>query len=428
MRLTSKQVEAAKPSARDYILNDGDGLFLFVTTSGTKSWHFRYTIAKKRARLSFGVYPNISLQRARELRVQADIQIANGIKPELRKKTKAKNDDTFKVAADLWYEGKKDAGRAEGTLSKFRTYLDKDILPELGDKRLSEITRQDCTRVQERIEKRNALNVSKKARGWLREIFSQAIARGQCENNPASELKVIAKEAPKAKPYPHLLEPELPDFLRALDRSKSRFIQRAAAWMTIWTASRPGMVRFAEWTEIDLDSALWTISGEKMKMRRDIVIPLPTQLVAQLHELQKQTGRHQYLYPGIGWKNKTISENTINGVFARIGYKGRMVGHGTRHTASTLLNEHDWNEKHVDMQLAHVEEGTSGDYNQAKYLPQRVAMMQWYADYLDALKTTGITPKLATEFAARVNVYARTPGAPLRSKSTKQSKSAAVRP
>ncbi|USU17877.1 tyrosine-type recombinase/integrase [Paraburkholderia fungorum] len=277
-------------------------------------------------------------------------------------------------------------------------------------------------------QKRNALNVSKKVRGWLREIFSQAIARGKCENNPASELKVIAKEAPKAKPYPHLLEPELPDFLKALDRSTSRFIQHTAAWMTIWTASRPSMVRFAKWTEIDFDSALWKISREKMKMRRDIVISLPAQLVAQLRELYKQTGKQRYLYPGIGWKNDVISENTINGVFARIGYKGRMVGHGTRHTASTLLREHGWEKDHVEMQLAHIEEGTAGDYNQAKYLAQRIAMMQWCADYLDALKTTGITPKLTAQFAARVNVYSRTPGTPLRSKSTKQSKSAAVRP
>ncbi|NML33884.1 tyrosine-type recombinase/integrase [Paraburkholderia antibiotica] len=293
MPLTAKQVEAAKPSSRDYILNDGDGLFLFVATSGTKSWHFRYSLAGKRARVSFGVYSTISLQRARELRAHALIQISQGLHPKPRQKSKASDDDTFKAAAELWYKGKENAGRAPGTLNKFRTYLDKDILPELGNKRLPEITRADCARVQERIEKRNALNVSRKARGWLREIFSHAIARGKCEYNPASELKVIAKEAPKSKRYPHLLEPELPDFLRALDRSTSRFIQRTAAWMTIWTASRPGMVRFAEWSDVNLDAALWTIPQEKMKMRRDIVIPLPEQLVARLRELYKQTGQQQ---------------------------------------------------------------------------------------------------------------------------------------
>ncbi|MBP0714221.1 integrase arm-type DNA-binding domain-containing protein [Burkholderia sola] len=409
MSLTAKQIEAAKPSNRDYILNDGDGLFLFVATSGTKSWHFRFTLAGKRARVSFGVFPTISLQRARELRAQAIIQVANGVHPKVRKSKandSAEDADTFQAAAELWYKGKVDAGRAATTLNKFRTYLDKDILPELGRMRVSAITRADCARVQARIEKRDALNVSKKVRGWLREIFSQAIARGKCEYNPASELRVIAKEAPRARPYPHLLEPELPAFLQALERSTSRFIQRAAAWMTIWTASRPGMVRFAEWAEIDFDSACWTIPGPKMKMRRDIVIPLPTQLIDLLRELFKLTGQHRYLYPGIGWKNVVISENTINRVFSGIGYKGRMVGHGTRHTASTLLREHGWNKDHVEMQLAHVEEGTAGDYNQALYLPQRSAMMQWYADYVEALRQ-GLTAQQLEAFSRRVNVYKR---------------------
>lgn len=408
MPLTAKQVESAKPSARDHVLSDGHGLYLFIATNGTKSWHFRYTLHKKRSRVSFGTYPAISLQRARELRAEAIVEVAKGLPQKVRQKPNTHTDDTFKAAAERWYEHKAKAGRAPSTLEKMRTYLDKDILPELGKKRVSEITRADCTRVQERIEKRKALNVSKKARGWLREIFSQEIARGNCEYNPASELKYIAQEAPKAKPYPHLLEAELPDFLRALDRSKSRFIQRAAAWMTIWTASRPGMVRFAEWTEINLDAARWTIPAERMKMGRDIIIPLPVQLVALLRELHKLTGKHRFLYPGIGWKNEVISENTINQVFARIGYKGRMVGHGTRHTASTLLREHSWEKDHVEMQLSHLEGGVAGDYNQAKYLLPRAAMMQWYADYLDALKTTGITPRLAKMFAAKVNIHPRT--------------------
>ncbi|RQR79228.1 DUF4102 domain-containing protein [Burkholderia sp. Bp9012] len=410
MALTARQVEAAKPASRDYTLNDGDGLYLFVAENGAKFWHFRFTHAGKRSRISLGLYPKLSLQRARELRVVAQQQLSNGKRPDVWEKSakqRTKADDTFAATAEAWYQQKKNVGRAEQTLDKYRAYLDKDILPELGRKRLSEITRADCTRVQERIEKRDALNVSKKVRGWLREIFSHAIARGQCEHNPASELKVIAKEAPKSKPYPHLLEPELPGFLRALDKSTSRFIQQVAAWMAILTASRPGMVRYAEWSEIDLDAARWTIAGDKMKMRRDIVIPLPTQLIDLLIKLQQRTGNNRWLFPGIGWKNEVISENTINKVFSLIGYKGRMVGHGTRHTASTLLREHGWEKDHVEMQLAHIEQGTAGDYNKAKYLAQRAAMMQWYADYLYALKTMEITQKLENEFKARVNIYSR---------------------
>ncbi|QVX40788.1 tyrosine-type recombinase/integrase (plasmid) [Ralstonia solanacearum] len=411
MALTVKQIAATKPSSTAYTVRDDGGLFLFVATSGVKSWHFRYSLGKRQRRISFGTYPEITLQRARELTLAARTQVANGLdpadhRPTNKRRTSADKDDTFKSAAERWLKGKQVGGRASSTLDKMRTYLDKDILPELGSKPLKDITRADCTHLQERIEKRGALNVAKKTRGWLREIFSQAIARGLCEYNPASELRFIAKEPPKSKPYPHLLEPELPAFLNALHQSRSRLIAKTAAQMALLTASRPGMVRFAEWSEIHLDNALWTISAQKMKMKRKHVVPLPTQLVDTLRQLHRLTGQHQRLFPGIGAKNEVISENTINGVFTRIGYKGRMVGHGTRHTASTLLREHDWNKDHVEAQLAHIEKGAAGDYNHAIYLPQRRAMMQWYADYLDALQV-GMTPARAAKLKKRVNVYTR---------------------
>ncbi|MFL9998193.1 integrase arm-type DNA-binding domain-containing protein [Paraburkholderia sediminicola] len=407
MLLTARQVQLARPTSRDYTLKDGRGLFLFVPTDGPKCWHFRYSFAGKQRRISFGTYPALSLQDARELTSTARTQLAHGTDPghhrrTARKLSKETEEKLFRSAAERWYKRKEVAGRASSTLGKMRTYLDKDILPEIGSMMLQDITRADCARVQERFEKRDALNVSKKARGWLREIFSQAIAEGRCEFNPASELKTIAKAAPKSRPYPHLLEPELPDFLRALGKSTSRLISYTAAWMTIWTASRPGMVRYAEWTEVDLDGALWTISAEKMKMRRLYVAPLPSQLVSALRELRKLTGRHRYLFPGIGTKHEVISENTINLVFSKIGYKGRMVGHGTRHTASTLLRDHGWEKDHVETQLSHLEGGIAGDYNHAKYLRQRREMMQWYADYLDALKT-GMSPAQQATFARRVN-------------------------
>lgn len=145
------------------------------------------------------------------------------------------------------------------------------------------------------------------------------------------------------------------------------------------------MVRWAEWTEIDLGEAVWTIPAAKMKTRRDHACPLPTQAIKALQELHKLTGRSRWVFPGVGPRNPVISENTICKVFAGVGYKGRLVWHGTRHTASTLLREHGFPKDHVEAQLAHKEEGVSGIYNQAAYLPQRRTMMQWYADHLDKL-------------------------------------------
>ncbi len=411
MALTIREIQATKPKDKPYGLADGAGLFLWVTPKGQKYWHFRYRFDDKQPRISLGVFPDVSLALAREKAAEARALVVRGIDPgQKRKHDKRQTLETrtnlFGPAAEEWYQSKILAGRAASTLDKMRTYLDKDILPVLGKKYLPSITRADCTAVQTRIEKRDALNVSKKVRGWLREIFSRAIAQGLCENNPASELRYIAKEAPKSKPYPHLLEAELPDFLRALNKSTSRLVNRTAAWMEIYTACRPGMVRLALWSEINLDEAVWSIDAEKMKMRRMHVTPLPAQLVHLLRELKEITGRQPYLFPGIGTKNPMISENTINNVFRLIGYKGRMVGHGSRHTASTLLREHRWAKQYVDAQLSHKEKGTSGDYNHAIYLQQRRLMMQWYADYLDALES-GLTPAKSKAFAKRDSIYRR---------------------
>jgi integrase len=145
------------------------------------------------------------------------------------------------------------------------------------------------------------------------------------------------------------------------------------------------MLRFAEWSEFDLDAGTWSVSADKMKMDRDYMTPLPRQAIAALQDLHRVTGANRWCFPGVGPKNPTISENTICQVYAKVGYKGRLVGHGTRHTASTLLNEHDWPKKHIDAQLAHKVEGVAGVYNKAQYLEQRRVMMQWYVDYLDAL-------------------------------------------
>lgn len=409
MALTIREIQATKPKDKPYGLADGGGLFLWVTPKGQKYWHFRYRFDGKQPRISLGVFPDVSLPLAREKAAEARALVVRGIDPGQKRKqdkreTLEARTNLFRPAAEEWYQSKIEAGRAASTLDKMRTYLDKDILPVLGNKYLPSITRADCTAVQTRIEKRDALNVSKKVRGWLREIFSRAIAQGLCDNNPASELRFIAKEAPKSKPYPHLLEPELPDFLQALDKSTSRLVNRTAAWMEIYTACRPGMIRFALWSEIDLDEAFWCIDAEKMKMRRMHVVPLPTQLVGLLKELKEITGRQTYLFPGIGTKNPMMSENTINNVFRLIGYKGRMVGHGSRHTASTLLREHRWAKQYVDAQLSHKEKGISGDYNHAIYLHQRKLMMQWYADYLDALKR-GLTPAESKVFANRDGIY-----------------------
>ena len=409
MPLTALQIKASKPTDKQYTLGDSSGLGLLVHPNGSKYWHFRYTYRGRPMKMSLGVWPQVSLQEAREKAAECRRLVKNDINPgaKAREDKHQKREaglNTFKRAAEYWYQFKADSGRSRATLKKIRDYLEKDLLPALGSKQLEEITRTDCAKLQASIEKRGAFNVADKARTWLKQIFSQAIARGLCEHNPASELHAIALPPPPPQHYPHLSESELPEFLQALSTTTSHLPARIAAWMAIFTAARPGMVRYATWEEIDFEEGTWTVPAERMKMRRDYISPLPHQLIAALIKLHQLTGRSRYLFPGNGNKQPVISENTINLIFAKIGYKGRMVSHGVRHTASTLLREHGWLKDHVESQLAHVEGGIAGEYNQALYMTQRRIMMQWYADYLDALRD-GITASLRDQFDTRVNQF-----------------------
>lgn len=385
------------PEAKEYRELDGNGLYFRVKPDGGKSWQLRYkNAAGKWSWIGLGSYPETGGALARKKAADHQSMIGSGIDP-LEHKRSAKHlaeqaaTRTFRAAAEDWYLHMQAKGLEQSTLDKARTYLDKDILPTLGDKQLDSITRNDCANLQASLEARGAHNVAKKARGWVNQIFGRAIAKGLTENDPASRLHAIAAPAPATKQQPHLLEHELPDFLRALRASSSRLPARTAAWLCLWLAVRPGMLRFAEWSEFDLDACTWSVRASKMKMDRDYMTPLPTQALAALHDLHRVTGASRWLFPGVGPKNPNISENTISKVYATAGYKGRLVGHGARHTASTLLNEHNWPKKHIDAQLAHKEEGVSGIYNKAQYFEQRKVMMQWYADYLDALASGNAT-------------------------------------
>lgn len=393
--LADTVLSTLEPDAKEYRELDGNGLYFRVKPDGGKSWQLRYkNFEGKWSWLGIGGYPEVGGALARKKAAELRNTISQGIDPLAQRRAEkaaqeAANARLFRITAEDWLAFKQSKGLSEGTLRQVRTYLDKDILPALGDKPLDSITRSDCEALQKSLEQREAHNIAEKCRSWVNQIFGYAIAKGLTENDPASRLLAIAAKAPDTKQYPHLLEPELPDFLRALRASTSRLPARTAAWLCIWTASRPGMVRWAEWSEIDLDAATWTTPAAKMKMRRDYISPLPTQAVEALRELRRVTGSSRWLFPGIGSTNPTISENTINKVFASIGYKGRMVGHGSRHTFSTMANEHKaaqgFDKDMIEAQLAHKEQGVAGVYNNAAYVLLRRGMMQWYADRLDSL-------------------------------------------
>lgn len=399
--LSDTVLSSLEPEAKEYREKYGvDRIYFVVSPNGRKRWELRHKKADgKWSWLGLGGYPDTGAKLARDKAQSILGQSAEGFDP-FDKKAKQQA-GLFSALADEWYQRKVEQGRAELTLAKMRMYLDKDILPALGKKPVGDITRADCKALQQAVEGRGAEVAAKKIRGWLNEIFNYAIAHDLIDDNPAINLKAIAKVAPKEQQFAHLLEDDLPDFLRALRQAGCRAKVRTAIWMLLFTASRPHMVRSARWEDIDLDEAVWRIPDDVMKMGREHVTPLPRQVVAMLRELQPVTGRSQWVFPGDGSKSPYMSHIAINRTMHAIGYKGLMTGHGSRHTASTLLREHGWPRDYVETQLAHKEGGVAGVYNKAMYLPQRARMMQWYADYLEALEV-GMKPERREELDAQV--------------------------
>lgn len=389
--LTDTKLRQAKPGPKPQFLFDERGLYLQITPAGGKWWRYKYRFDGKQKLLSFGTYPDVGLARARKERDSARELLAQGIDPSTQRKAekreaKERRANTFAALAEAWYT-KKAASWAPATAQKTRIYLDRDLIPALGERPMSEIRRTDLIETLRQIEQRDALDVAKKARGWLSGIFRYALVAEVIESNPATDLDVVAAPIRNRRQHPHLPLAALPGFLRALDAYKGDPATRHAISLLLLTAVRPGELRAAEWKEFDLQKATWSIPGERMKMRRPHVLPLPEQAVAALRELHELTGHRDLVFPSRDTPRRPMSENTVNLAIGRMGFKGRQTGHGFRHLISTALNERGYNRDWIERQLAHGDQNEiRAVYNKAEYLDQRREMMQAWADYLDTLR------------------------------------------
>mgnify|MGYP005843820629 CR=1 FL=1 len=406
--LAETVLRSLEPESKLFRVRDGANLLYFtVDSKGAKRWEVRFKAPDGRwSWMGVGGYPAVSAKLARREADAIQGLVADGLDPREDRQAKkvakqALLEHPLGESAEYWYNKKLASGYAASTAAQMRGYLDNDILPVLGGRPIKSITPKDCADLQRKIEMKGTLDKSSKIRQALNQIFRFAIARGICDSNPAAELAYIAATPEAKTPYPHLLEDELPAFLQALDLSSGRKQTIIAMKMCLLTASRPGMVVKAEWRHINLDDSLWVVPAGNMKTRKQHFVPLSTQLVTLLRELKAMTGRSRHLFPSIGPKNPTMSTDSINKMLRGIGYKARLTGHGSRHTASTLLHEHGWFHFHIEAQLSHKMPGVAGVYNQAAYLESRRVMMQWYADYLDALRE-GISEKQKAEFERRV--------------------------
>lgn len=399
MPLTDTAARQAKAKEKAYTLKDSDGLFLHVAANGTKSWHYRFTWHDKQPRISLGTYPEISLRDARERRDEARSQVAKGIDPRVeRRQAKAEaavhQENTFEAVANRWHEFKlpRWAAARKGAAVQARFYLDKDLIPELGKLPIAQVKRADVLEAMRRVERRGALNSARKCRSWLNEIFRYGIAEGLLEVNPAADLDIVAVPEPPEQHNPYLRRAELKEFLVTLRDFKCAEYARSAVWLLLLTGVRTIELRSATFDQFDFEEGLWTIPPGIVKQLQKRVrtksgeippylVPLSRQAMEEAKRVHQITGRYKMLIAGRNDPRKPISDGTVNSLLKRMGYQGRLTGHGIRATISTALNEMGYNEKWIDAQLSHI-----GDaYNHAEFVEQRRGMMQDWADYLDGL-------------------------------------------
>ncbi|EMD0831014.1 tyrosine-type recombinase/integrase [Morganella morganii] len=387
MKLNARQVDAAKPREKAYKLADGAGLYLEVVPSGSRYWRMKYRFNGKEKRMAFGVYPAVSLAQARALRDEAKKKLAEGIDPSFAKKEEklvrdVQLNNTFQAVALEWH-GTKVSRWSEGYASDIIEAFNKDIFPYIGQLPVNDIKPLVLLNVLRRMENRGATEKAKKVRQRCSEVFRYAIVTGRAEYNPAADL-TSAMSGHESKHYPFLTVEELPDFFKALTGYTGSPLVVLAARLLILTGVRTGELRGAFWSEFDLEKAVWEIPAERMKMKRPHLVPLSTQALEIVQQLKVMSGQYPLVFLGRNDPRKTMSEASINQVFKRIGYTGKVTGHGFRHTMSTILHEEGFNTAWIETQLAHVDKNAiRGTYNHALYLEGRREMMQWYADYID---------------------------------------------
>ncbi|MEL5654854.1 tyrosine-type recombinase/integrase [Serratia ureilytica] len=386
MLLTDVQIRRAKAQDKPYTLNDGSGLSLLIDTNGGKGWRFRYRFAGKAKMISFGVYGDVSLAEARKKRDEARNQLANGINPsDARRANKIAlaytNNNTFEAIAREWHSSKLPTWSTDYADYVLRGF-ENNVFPYIGKRPIDQIAPLELLTVLQKIEKRGALELTSKVRRRCGEVFRYAVVTGRATYNPAPDL-ASALNKPKNGHYPFLTESELPEFMLALNNYQGSKLTKYATQLLILTGVRTIELRAAEWSEFDLDNALWEVPKERMKKRRPHLVPLSTQVLEILEKLKVLTGRYTLLFPGRNDVRKPMSEASINKVIKMLGYHGRATGHGFRHTMSTILHEHGFESAWIEIQLAHVDKNSiRGTYNHAQYIEGRKEMLSWYASHI----------------------------------------------
>ena len=378
--------------------SDGHGLFLLVKGAG-KYWRLSYRYLGKQKTLALGVYPEVSLAKARQRREKAREQLADGVDPGEAKKSEKHAQlidatNTFEAVALSWLS-KTATSRAETTQEKVTNWLNKDVFPFVGKSAISSLKPRDILFLLQKIEARGAIDSAHRIKQVCGQVMRFAVAAGLAERDITADLRGALTVA-KSTNYAAITEPsEVAKLMRAIYSYSGHPYAKAALRLAPLVFVRPGELRSAEWSEIDLELAEWRIPGVKMKMGLDHIVPLSTQAVEILRGMHLITGHGKYVFPSIRTGDRCMSENTINAALRSLGYaKEVMTGHGFRAMARTIMDE--VLEQRVDLiehQLAHAVKDPNGRaYNRTAHLPARYNMMQTWANYLDQLRNSSGEP------------------------------------
>ncbi|WP_045221560.1 tyrosine-type recombinase/integrase [Desulfonatronum thioautotrophicum] len=385
MPLTVKKIDALKSKVKSYLEIDGGGLYLVVYPTGKKVWRFRYQFNGKRNQISLGAYPDLSLAEAREKAAEKRTLLADKKDPA---RERLKSGATFEEVARFWHERVKNSWTPEhAELTWLR--IEQNLLPYIGRLLINDIKPIDMLETIRKIEERGAIDTAHRVRGIASNIFVFSIAEGRDHTDPAAIIRK-ALQPIRSRNFAALTKPDqVGALMRDIDEYQGSLTVCCALLFSALTFARPGEIRHAEWSEIDTESAMWTIPKEKTKKRREHLVPLSRQTLAVLDTLRPETGTGKYLFPSERGRSRCISENTVRTAIRTIGYsKEQMTAHGFRSTASTLLNESGlWDKQTIELQLAHVrQDKVEGAYNRSERLDDRRKMVQWYSDYLDKLR------------------------------------------
>ncbi|EDU5944504.1 tyrosine-type recombinase/integrase [Salmonella enterica] len=387
--LTNTEVLRTKALEKDLTLHDGDGLFLIVKTSGKKLWRFRYQrpATKQRTMMGLGAFPALSLADARGLRADYLALLANGIDPQIQaeaveEEQKIALDSIFSTVAANWFQLKSKSVTPDYAKDIWRS-LQKDVFPAIGEIPVQQIKARTLVEALEPIKARGALETVRRLVQRINEIMIYAVNTGLIDANPASGIG-MAFEKPKKQNMPTLRPEELPKLMRSLIMSNLSVSTRCLIEWQLLTLVRPSEASGARWTEIDLDTKLWTIPAERMKAKREHIVLLSPQALEILDVMKPISAHREHVFPSRNDPKQPMNSQTANAAIKRIGYGGKLVAHGLRSIASTAMNEAGLNPDVIESALAHTDRNeVRKAYNRSTYITQRVEIMSWWGCYVN---------------------------------------------